>query len=85
MTPEEVAASYDRLADQWVEVSAYGFARVAAQASDLSPGLEVILEWNNYLPLSFASTSGTFARSPWVVLTLANVTARLPSITKVDG
>jgi SAM-dependent methyltransferase len=28
MTPEEVAASYDRLADQWVDVSTYGFAQV---------------------------------------------------------
>lgn len=30
-------------------------------------------------------TSCTFARSPWVVLTFANVTFRLASITKVDG
>lgn len=29
MTPEQVAASYDQLADQWVDVSAYGFAQVA--------------------------------------------------------
>jgi RimJ/RimL family protein N-acetyltransferase len=28
MTPAEVAASYDQLADQWVDVSAYGFAPV---------------------------------------------------------
>jgi RimJ/RimL family protein N-acetyltransferase len=28
MTPEQVAASYDQLADQWVEVSTYGFAPV---------------------------------------------------------
>ena len=28
MTPEQVAASYDRIADQWVDVSTYGFAQV---------------------------------------------------------
>jgi SAM-dependent methyltransferase len=28
MTPEQVAASYDRIADQWVDVSAYGFAQI---------------------------------------------------------
>ncbi len=28
MTPEQVAASYDRLADQWLDVSTYGFAQV---------------------------------------------------------
>jgi len=28
MTPEQVAASYDRLADRWLEVSTYGFAQI---------------------------------------------------------
>ncbi|MFO0799426.1 MAG: GNAT family N-acetyltransferase [Gemmataceae bacterium] len=28
MTPEQVAASYDQIADQWVDVSTYGFAQV---------------------------------------------------------
>lgn len=28
MTPEQVAASYDQIADHWVEVSTYGFAQV---------------------------------------------------------
>jgi RimJ/RimL family protein N-acetyltransferase len=28
MTPEQVAASYDQIADQWLEVSNYGFAQV---------------------------------------------------------
>lgn len=28
MTPEQVAASYDRIAHQWLEVSAYGFAQI---------------------------------------------------------
>lgn len=28
MTPEQVAASYDQIADQWVDVSTYGFAPV---------------------------------------------------------
>ncbi|HMP57746.1 MAG TPA: class I SAM-dependent methyltransferase [Gemmatales bacterium] len=28
MTPEQVAASYDRLADRWLDVSAYGFAQI---------------------------------------------------------
>ena len=28
MTPEEVAAGYDRIADRWLEVSAYGVAQV---------------------------------------------------------
>lgn len=28
MTPEEVAAGYDRLAHEWLDVSAYGFAQV---------------------------------------------------------
>ena len=28
MTPEQVAASYDQIADQWVDVSTYGFAQI---------------------------------------------------------
>ena len=28
MTPNEVAAGYDQLADQWLDVSTYGFAQV---------------------------------------------------------
>lgn len=28
MTPEQVAASYDRIADQWLDVSTYGFAQI---------------------------------------------------------
>jgi RimJ/RimL family protein N-acetyltransferase len=28
MTPEQVASSYDQIADQWVDVSTYGFAQV---------------------------------------------------------
>ncbi len=28
MTPEQVAASYDRIADRWLDVSTYGFAQV---------------------------------------------------------
>lgn len=28
MTPEQVAASYDRIADRWLEVSTYGFAQI---------------------------------------------------------
>jgi RimJ/RimL family protein N-acetyltransferase len=28
MTPEQVAASYDQIADQWLDVSTYGFAQV---------------------------------------------------------
>jgi SAM-dependent methyltransferase len=28
MTPEQVAASYDRIAHQWLEVSTYGFAQI---------------------------------------------------------
>ena len=28
MTPEEVAASYDRIADQWLDLSTYGFAQI---------------------------------------------------------
>lgn len=28
MTPDQVAASYDRLADRWLDVSTYGFAQV---------------------------------------------------------
>ena len=27
-TPEQVAASYDRIADRWLDVSTYGFARI---------------------------------------------------------
>ena len=28
MTPEQVAASYDRIAEQWLDVSTYGFAQI---------------------------------------------------------
>lgn len=28
MTPEQVAASYDQIAEQWLDVSTYGFAQV---------------------------------------------------------
>lgn len=28
MTPEQVAASYDQIADQWLDVSTYGFAQI---------------------------------------------------------
>ncbi|MBN9518217.1 GNAT family N-acetyltransferase [bacterium] len=28
MTPEQVAASYDQIADQWIDVSTYGFSQV---------------------------------------------------------
>jgi hypothetical protein len=28
MTPEQVAAGYDRIASQWLDVSTYGFAQV---------------------------------------------------------
>ena len=28
MTPEQVAASYDQIADQWIDVSTYGFAQI---------------------------------------------------------
>lgn len=28
MTPEQVAASYDQIADQWLDLSAYGFAQI---------------------------------------------------------
>jgi len=28
MTPEQVAASYDRIADRWLDVSTYGFAQI---------------------------------------------------------
>jgi SAM-dependent methyltransferase len=28
MTPDQVAASYDRIADRWLEVPTYGFAQV---------------------------------------------------------
>ncbi len=28
MTPEQVAAEYDRLAGQWLDVSTYGFAQI---------------------------------------------------------
>ena len=28
MTPEQVAASYDRIAHQWLDVSTYGFAQI---------------------------------------------------------
>ena len=28
MTPEEVAASYDRIAERWLDVSTYGFAQI---------------------------------------------------------
>ena len=28
MTPEQVAASYDRVAEQWLDISAYGFAQI---------------------------------------------------------
>src|SRR5436190_24170181 len=28
MTPEQVAASYDQIADQWLDLPAYGFAQI---------------------------------------------------------
>jgi hypothetical protein len=28
MTPEQVAASYDRIAERWLDVSTYGFAQI---------------------------------------------------------
>ena len=28
MTPEQVAASYDRIADRWLDLSTYGFAQI---------------------------------------------------------
>ena len=28
MTPEQVAASYDQIADRWLDVSTYGFAQI---------------------------------------------------------
>lgn len=33
MTPEQVAASYDRIADQWLDLSAYGFAQIERAVS----------------------------------------------------
>jgi RimJ/RimL family protein N-acetyltransferase len=33
MTPDQVAASYDQIADQWVDVSTYGFAQIERAVS----------------------------------------------------
>jgi predicted TPR repeat methyltransferase len=33
MTPEQVAASYDRIAHQWLDISTYGFAQVERAVS----------------------------------------------------
>ena len=45
MTPEQVAASYDRIADRWLDLSTYGFAQLerveVAPSRDHYPECEV--------------------------------------------
>jgi hypothetical protein len=51
MTPEQVAASYDQIADRWVEVSTDGFAQIErAVAFVKNKGVALDVGWRTPPP-----------------------------------